>query len=115
MNCDDYYCTERMLRLGSNDSNYIGCSKLNQEIEGFENKKITSFLKPIPDLLMEINSNNYFNLSFNEFIVSVQPSILLFGGDNKDLANQLMNYYVTELDYTILDVKYFINIRWIKS
>lgn len=108
LECEDYLCTERMMSLGKTSPNFIGCSNLHQEIKSFNDKNPKKFLNA--NEVLNVDVNNYLDLSYGSFVDTIKPSILMFGGQNTELKEKLIQSYVDSKGYIIIDVKHIITI-----
>lgn len=103
-NTEDYIVNERMLKMGKDHPNYIGCTKLKEELDSFKVFNPGMFLKKVSGLVTEFNVNNYFNLDFNRIVESIQPKIVMFGGEDGTIKDSLMGKFIDEEGYCLLDV-----------
>jgi adenylate kinase len=109
LNTEDFIISERMMKLGKDHENYLGCSKLKEELDKYKTFNCKMFLNTVPGLIKEFDVNNYLHLDLEDVINQIKPKILMFGGDN-EMKNSLINHYIEKENYALIDVSFiFIN------
>ena len=97
------------MKLGKDHENYLGCSKLKEELDKYKTFNCKMFLNTVPGLIKEFDVNNYLHLDLEDVINQIKPKILMFGGDN-EMKNSLINHYIEKENYALIDVSFiFIN------
>ncbi len=108
LNVEDYIATERMNKIPYDDARYIGCSKLTAELYEFDQKKeLMSYLKKKSNLV-EVDVNNYFDLTIDCFMRKNEPNVLLFTGGklgNIGFRGEIIEYFKINCGYEVVDVK----------
>lgn len=102
LQCEDHLCTERMMSIGKSSPNFIGCSRLHEEIKTFNEKNPKNFLDS--GEVLDIDVNNYLDLSFENFVDVIKPSLLMLGGLNVELKDKLIQSYVETKGYSVIGV-----------
>lgn len=104
LNAEDYIVSERMMSLGKNHPNYVGCTKLKEELDAYQSYNVSMFLKNTPDLVKEFDVNNYFKLDYQELLNQIKPKVLLVGGPDSDIKQKLIDTFIQEKGYHLLNV-----------
>jgi len=111
LDADNQVCSERMRALGKDHKGYIGCAQLNKEISEFErNKDLLEYYKKKTELI-EVNADSNLDIVMKNLMKSLQPSLLIFSSDDssKNLKTDIMNVFVKDHGYEILNVSDIIN------
>ena len=106
---EDYICSERMIAFGKDNENYIGSSKLREEIDRFNSFNAAIFLGKVPSLIREFEMNNYFKIDIRNFMNQIKPKILMIGNDQEclDLKNRIVDHYIQKEGFKIVNVSLF--------
>jgi len=111
LDADNNICSERMKRLGKDHNNYIGCAQLNKEISEFERSKdLLEYYKKKTEFI-QVDANPNTNIIMKELMKKLQPSLLIFSSDDssKNLKTDIMDVFVKDHGYEILNVSNIIN------
>ena len=102
-NTEDHIASERMMQLSKESPNFVGCTKLKEDLDAWKISNPTSFLKKVPGLIKEFDLNNHLTLDFNEIVNQIKPKVLIFGGDACDKKNSLINHFI-EKGFSLINV-----------
>ncbi len=111
LNASNNTCVTRMRDLCKKEKSFIGTSQLNQELLQFDkNMELFDFYKKKTNFV-EINGNSSTSLVMRDIMRSLQPKILFFSSDNgaKNLKIDLINYFMNERGYEVLNLLNLIN------
>jgi len=111
LNVSNNTCTTRTRDLCKKEKKFIGCSQLNTELYEFDKKiDIIDFYKKKTDFV-EINANNDLQLVKRDIIRCIQPTVFIFSSDSEavNLKAELVNYFVNNNGYEVLNVSTLIN------
>lgn len=109
---DDYICSERMTAFGKDSVNYIGSTKLREEIDRFNGFNATHFLSKVPNLIRDFEMKNYFKIDIRNLMNQIKPKIVMIGNDPEcmDLKNKIIDHYINNEGFSIINVGIFIKL-----
>jgi adenylate kinase family enzyme len=109
LNCEENNCVLRMKDIGKENKNYAGCAKLKEENGIFDSKKdlIEVFKKKAN--LIEINTNNELNLTYDEIVKAIKPEIYIFESDKDSqvVKKDLIDHFEKKLKFEVIDVLFW--------
>ncbi len=111
LNAENQTCSERMRALGKDHKNYIGCAELNKSNSEFEKRKeLYEYFKKKSEFI-EVDANLEINLVMKNLMKSLQPNLLIFNSDEEsvNLKTDIMNVFIKDHNYEILNVSNIIN------